>query len=222
MPEKKRRARLSQERILREAVKYADRHGIEGLNIRRLAGLLDAGTMSLYHYYPSKDELLDAMVDYVAGRIRRPDAAMGWREAIVSISTSAHEVMTRHTWVCPLWSQRKLGPEKLAFMESILRILREGGFPVSDACDAYHAITVHIEGFALQAAAFPVKPKDVQKAAKTFLASVEDPDSIPYFVEHVQHHLDHPALTDHFGLILEMILDGFEARLARKPVRGPA
>ena len=85
---------------------------------------------------------------------------------------------------------------------------------MADACDAYHAITVHIEGFALHAAEFPVKPKDVRSVATGFLASVEEPESIPYFIEHVQHHVDDPGSTDQFGMMLDMILDGFETRIA--------
>jgi len=79
-----------------------------------------------------------------------------------------------------------------------------------------HAITVHIEGLALQASGFPVKPEDVQSAAAGFLEAAEDPDSIPYFIEHLQHHLDHPGSSGQFGMVLGMILDGFEVRLANK------
>lgn len=205
---------LSKARILRAAVTYADKNGIESLNIRRLAGLLGAGPMSLYHYYSSKDELLDAMVEYVAAEIDQPGPGEPWRIAITNMSVSAHRAMSKHDWVCSIWSKRTLGPNKLAYMESILRVLRESGFSIADACDAYHAITVHIEGFALQAAGFPVKPGDVQAVAAGFLEAVEDPDSIPYFVEHVQHHLDEAGCKDQFGMMLDMILDGFEARLA--------
>ena len=215
MPRTRGKITLSESRILRAAVKYADKNDIDSLNIRRLAGLLDAGAMSLYHYFSSKDELLDAMVEFVAAEIVQPEPGGPWREAITNISTSAHRAMSKHAWVCSIWSKRRLGPNRLAFMESILRVLREGGFSVADACDAYHAITVHIEGFALQAAEFPVQPKDVQAAAAGFLASVEEPASIPYFVEHVQHHIDHPDSTDQFRMILNMILDGFEPRLAK-------
>jgi len=217
LPRLKGKEKLSQERILRTAVRYADKNGIDGLNIRQLAKLLDAGTMSLYHYFSSKDELLDAMVEFVAGKIYQPSAEESWREAITNVSISAHRVMTKHQWVCSIWSKRNLGPNKLGFMESILRVLREGGFSVVDACDAYHAITVHIEGFALHAAEFPIKPKDIKTAATGFLTSVEAPESIPYFIEHVQHHLDHTDSKNHFVMTLSMILDGFENRLAEKP-----
>ena len=216
MPRTKGKTPLSESRILDAAVAYADKSGIDSLNIRRLAGDLDAGAMSLYHYFASKDELLDAMVEFVAAQICQPSPDSPWREAITQISMSAHRAMSKHAWVSSIWSKRTLGPNKLAYMESILRVLREGGFSVADAFDAYCAITVHIEGFAMQAAEFPIKPEDYQRAATEFLASVEDPDSIPHFIAHVRHHIENPASTDQFGLMLNMILDGFEARIRER------
>ena len=40
--------------------------------MRRLAGALGAGAMSLYYYVASKEELLDAMIDVVFGEIELP------------------------------------------------------------------------------------------------------------------------------------------------------
>ena len=54
---------LSKQRVVAEAVRLADREGVEGLSMRRLADALGAGAMSLYHYVANKDELLDAMTD---------------------------------------------------------------------------------------------------------------------------------------------------------------
>ncbi|MEM7708122.1 MAG: TetR/AcrR family transcriptional regulator [Pseudomonadota bacterium] len=214
MPRTKGKTPLSEDRILRAAVAYADDRGLDSLNVRRLARQLSAGAMSLYHYFASKDALLDAMVEWVAAQIPQPEADVGWREAITQIAMGANAVMIRHPWVCSIWSKRTLGPSKLAYLEAILRVLREGGFSLDDARDAYCAITVHIEGFALQAAEFPIKPEDFQSAAADYLASIEEAESIPYFVELVQRQVDHPTATDPFAMVLEMILDGFEARVS--------
>jgi AcrR family transcriptional regulator len=56
---------LSKQRVVVEAVRLADLEGVDGLSMRRLAGALGAGAMSLYHYVANKDELLDAMIDIV-------------------------------------------------------------------------------------------------------------------------------------------------------------
>ena len=47
-------AGLSKQRVVAEAMRLADREGVDGLSMRRLAGALGAGAMSLYHYVASK------------------------------------------------------------------------------------------------------------------------------------------------------------------------
>ena len=44
-------------RPLSWGVRLADREGVSGLSMRRLAGALGAGAMSLYHYVASVDSL---------------------------------------------------------------------------------------------------------------------------------------------------------------------
>lgn len=204
---------LSKKRILQVAVKYADEHGIESINMRKLAQLLDTGAMSIYYYFKNKDELLDAMVEWVAAKIIQPKTEGNWKDNITDIATSAHIALMQHAWVNKLWSTRTLGPNKLAYMESILRTLRTAGFSVSLSCDAYHAIITHIEGFTLHAVQFPVTSSNAQSVARAFLDSIEDPESIPFFIEHVKHHMEKQSCGDQFGTTLKIILDGFEERL---------
>ena len=65
-----------------EAVRLADREGVDGLSMRRLADALGAGAMSLYHYVASKEELLDAMIDIVFEEIELPPVDTGWQSAM--------------------------------------------------------------------------------------------------------------------------------------------
>ena len=44
----------------------ADADGLDAVSMRRVASELGLGTMSLYHYVRSKDELLDLMGDRIA------------------------------------------------------------------------------------------------------------------------------------------------------------
>ena len=180
--------------------------------MRTVAGILDAGVMSVYHYVANKDDLLDGMVELVAGEIRLPEEGQPWRPALLDIIVSAHETFMKHPWVNALWSKRGPGPMKLAHMEAILRVLREGGFSVEQACRGYHAVTMHTLGFTLQALDFPIDSTNMKAAATAFLESA-DVDAIPYFVEHVQHHIDDPEPGDEFVFMLDMILDGLERDL---------
>src|SRR5688500_6104847 len=50
------------DRILREARKIYERHGLPGLSIRRVSARVGVTPMALYRHYAGKDALLDALV----------------------------------------------------------------------------------------------------------------------------------------------------------------
>src|SRR5688500_7650003 len=93
-----RRPPLSAERILRAAIKLADRQGLAALSMRKLATTLKVEPMSLYHHVASKDELLDGMVDQVIGEITLPERGGDWRSAMRARAVSALAVMSAHPW----------------------------------------------------------------------------------------------------------------------------
>ena len=84
---------LSKHRVVVEAVRLADRDGVDGLSMRRLAGALGAGAMSLYHYVASKEELLDAMIDIVFEEIELPPEATDWQ----SVSSGGSSISSNTT-----------------------------------------------------------------------------------------------------------------------------
>ena len=53
-------------------MRIADAEGFDALSMRRLAAELDAGTMTLYHYVRTKDELLALVNDAVMGELIVP------------------------------------------------------------------------------------------------------------------------------------------------------
>src|SRR5213593_4302561 len=101
-----RRAPLSKERVLTTAVALAARDGIESLTMRKLADELGAGAMSLYHYVPNKEALLDAMVDIVFGEIELPSTDVDWKTAMRRRAISTREVLNRHRWAVGLMESR--------------------------------------------------------------------------------------------------------------------
>ena len=82
---KTRKARLSHDLIVQTALAFIDENGIEQLNMRALAARLSVQPMALYHYYSSKDSLLNA----VAGLIddTRPVQRTGsWRTDLLQVA----------------------------------------------------------------------------------------------------------------------------------------
>ncbi len=63
--------------MLEAALELIAEHGVAGASLRRLAQRLGMSQPSLYHYFPSKDALVTAILDYSTLRMTRfgPDVA---------------------------------------------------------------------------------------------------------------------------------------------------
>lgn len=154
-------AGLSRERMVAEALRIADREGVDGLSMRRLAAELGAGAMSLYHYVANKDELLDAMIDVVFGEIELPPEDDDWQDAMRRRSRSARDVLARHPWAIALMESRTTpGPANLRHREAVTARLRRAGFSVVMATHANWLLDSYVYGFALQMASLPFDGAD--------------------------------------------------------------
>lgn len=178
-------AGLSKQRVVIEAVRIADHEGVDGLSMRRLAGALGAGAMSLYHYVASKDELLDAMTDIVFGEIELPPEETDWQSAIRRRAVSARQVLARHPWAIVLMESRTSpGPANLRHHEAVTACLRRAGFPVLMATHANWLLDSYVYGFALQEASLPFGTADefADMADDVYLPQLP-PDEFPYLNE---------------------------------------
>lgn len=178
-------AGLSRQRVVVEAIRLADREGADGLTMRRLAGVLGAGAMSLYRYVASKEELLDAMIDLVFDEIELPSPAADWQSAMRRRAVSARQVLARHPWAIPLMESRTTpGPANLRHREAVTACLRRAGFPVVMATHANWLLDSYVYGFALQEASLPVGTAEslADMAENVFLPQLP-PEEYPYLNE---------------------------------------
>ena len=217
---------LSKERVLHAAVELAARNGIESLTMRRLADELGAGAMSLYHYVPNKDELLDGMVDIVFGEIELPSTDVDWRTAMRRRAISTREVLNRHRWAVGLMESRLTpGPASLRLHDAVLGCLREAGFSIEMAIHAYSVQDAYIYGFALQEKHIPFESAEegaavAEEQVREF-AELADArqmgalaDEFPYLAEVVAGHVAKVGydFAAEFEYGLDLILDALEQR----------
>lgn len=203
---------LSRRRVVVEAVRLADREGVAGLSMRRLAGTLGAGAMSLYHYVAGKDELLDAMIDIVFEEIELPAEATDWRTAMWKRSVSARQVLANHPWAIGLMERTSPGPANLRHREAVTACLRKAGFTVVTATHANWLIDSYVYGFALQEGSLPFASADefADMAEDVYLPQLP-PDEFPYLSESASGLLAagyDPAEEFTFGL--DLILSALE------------
>ena len=178
-------AGLSKQRVVAEAVRLADREGVEGLSMRRLAGALGAGAMSLYHYVASKDELLDAMIDIVFEEIEPPPVDSDWRSAMRREGLSTQQVLARHPWAISLMESRTTpGPAKIRHREAVTSCLRNAGFSVLTATHANWLLNSYVYGYALQAASLPFETAaELADMTENVYLPQLPPDEFPYLNE---------------------------------------
>lgn len=206
-----RRDPLTRDNILAAAVALADAHGVERLTMRSLARSLGYEVMSLYNHVSNKDDVLDGIVDRVAGEIDDPPDDVDWHVGVRLIAMSAHEAIVRHRWAASLWTTRWPGPNRWHHMEALLELLDRADFPDDLADLAFHAITLHIQGFTQQQIDFTMTSDDEAEMYDRIEREVS-PDLYPRMLEHIRYHLETETNHDEFGFVLDLILDGLERK----------
>jgi AcrR family transcriptional regulator len=103
--------RTSVDAVVDAAIAIADAEGIEALSMRRVAERLGLKPMSVYTYVPGKAELVDLMVDRVAGEQPLPEPGGSLRERLEQVARLSWDGFLRHPWLLAVDTSRPaLGP----------------------------------------------------------------------------------------------------------------
>src|SRR6202165_3136963 len=206
----KRRAPLTRERVLRAAIRVADRHGIESLSMRKLGHELGVEAMSLYNHVRNKVDMLDGMVDVVFSQIELPADGVDWRTAMRKRAISARQALLRHPWAIGLMESRATpGPATLRHHDAVLASLRTAGFSVDLAAHAYSTLDGYIYGFTLTELTLPFRNSEVAEVAENIMEGFR-PGEYPYLAEMAVDRATKPGYNygDEFEFGLDLILDG--------------
>jgi AcrR family transcriptional regulator len=104
--------------IAAAAVRIADAEGLDAVSMRRVAGELGCGTMSLYNYVPRKEDLYELMVDAVSGEHELWEPTGDWRANMRRVALQTRALMYRHPWMPRLMSPvYGFSPNALRYLE---------------------------------------------------------------------------------------------------------
>lgn len=144
-------APLSRERIAAAAMALVDREGLAALSTRRLGDELGCEAMSIYHHFPNKAHLMDALVDLMLAQARVPAANEGdWLQRLRQAAHSFRAMALMHPKFFPFFAVHRLNtPSGVAFINGIIGILREAGFSDRDAARYFREIGYYLTGAAL-------------------------------------------------------------------------
>ncbi|MEV4254015.1 TetR/AcrR family transcriptional regulator C-terminal domain-containing protein [Spirillospora sp. NPDC049652] len=139
---------LTRERVLDAALALVDRDGPAKLSMRRLGAELGVEAMTLYHYVPNKDALLDGLVERVIAEARpRPGPGLEW---IADFARSLRRELLAHPRVVSLLASRPMStPGGLDMVEEALAALADIGLTPLEAVGLLNTVATFTVGHVL-------------------------------------------------------------------------
>ena len=211
---------LSRQRIVEVALGVVAQHGLPGLTFRRLGEALQCEAMSIYHYFPSKQHLLDAMVEKMLAGIGEPPASMEPVERLRFLGFEYRAMAHRYPKFFPLAALHRLNmPAGVAFIERMLGHFRAAVPDDRLAAQTFRLFGYYLVGAALdETAGYAVGPSAAEPVSDEHIAleCTQLAASAPYFKA--------PWFQSTFDLGLDMLLKGIDevrASLLANPGRSP-
>jgi AcrR family transcriptional regulator len=154
------RTGLSHDAICRAALALIDKHGLAAFSTRKLGAALGCEAMAIYWYYPSKDALLDAVIDRLIGNLAVDATPTDWVAALRAIAHAYRRIAHEHPNAFPLLTTRRFASEgSYAFLEQLFALARSHGLDDRTIARFYRIVSSYCNGFALDELAPPL-PKN--------------------------------------------------------------
>jgi len=212
------RPALSRKQIVDVAIQIADQEGLEAVSMRRLARELSSGAMSIYHYFQSREELLDLMGDTVGAEMLVPDLPDDWREALRAIAHHGRAAFLKHPWLLlTLQDRPRVSPNLLRHIEQSAQAISSLG---QAGAGIVFAIDDYMIGFTLRELAAGAQEDRANGIGSRFREESQEP-----YVRYLLESGEFPMLSQFIALDgeppqnsfddgLNWMLDGFAKRLA--------
>jgi AcrR family transcriptional regulator len=207
----KRRKPLDRARIEHAALLLVDRDGLDAFSMRRLGKKLGVEAMSLYHHFPSKAHLFDALLDGLLVQIELPDPALEWQARARALALSYRAVLLRHPRFAQFALLHRLNTRAgLAWLEHVARLFSQPDFDAESGARAFRILCYYLMGAIIDeaagyargpSAAEPVPPSEQAAIAPTVMTFG------PYFA---REHWERTFVTG-----LELVLGELERLKAR-------
>jgi AcrR family transcriptional regulator len=190
---------LSRDAVLGAALAIIDESGIEACTMRAVAAELGVEAMSLYWHLPSKEALLDGVVEMVLREVQAEhEPSEDWAVVFTSFGHSFRRVVLRHPNVVHLLADRPIGAYVAAgpMAEHGLASLERAGFPRGCAIRAVRTLSRFVVGSTL-----------LEVGTATAPPALRDGPALSDLLDAVT--LDDPAELFDYGL--QALIAGIEA-----------
>jgi len=115
---------LTRDRIVDAALALVGKDGLAALTTRRLGEVLGCQAMSIYHHFPSKQHLLDALVDRVVEGFGMPPPGPDPLERVRRLCYAYRDLAWKHPRFFPYVAVHRLNtPAGVRFIEGVLGVV---------------------------------------------------------------------------------------------------
>lgn len=181
--------------------------------MRRIAEELGVTPMALYTHIGNREELIDAMVDTIIEQIGQAATDLTWKDQLRSQILAARRVILNHAWATAAIESRTLAsPTVLAYMDSLMGILRGGGLSFDLVHHAMHALSTRMWGFTREVFPTPELPAEAEARTTALEGFARDYPNIVGMSMAVEHSGGSCDFDAEFGFALDLLLDGIEQR----------
>jgi AcrR family transcriptional regulator len=202
-----------------------DGEGVGGLSMRKLAARLGAGATSLYWHVPTKDDLVDLLIDQVWGEIDVPEPELaGWRSGALLFGHSLRSAVLRHPWLPEvMYTRPSIGPNAMSLGERGLVLFGAAGFTPREVDLAMGSVMSYVLGTVSAEVATREMVRKSGRSEEAWVSELlEQAQSVstdyPQMQESVRRRtsvdLD-SELTENFVFGLDALLDGLQARVKK-------
>lgn len=206
----RRRAGVTKERIVDEALGIVERDGVDQLSMRKLAAQLGVQPTSIYWHVGGREQLLDAVVERYSGRLvttairgRTPAAR------ILSVARQIRDLAREHPNLTAVAYERGLTPVlALPLQIALAREVTAAGLRGKRAARATRSILYVVGGFiVLEPSMAPVLP--VKRRSEELWRSVDDPTLDRGLVEELRTPVDVDSVFDDtLATLVAKLLEG--------------
>ena len=204
---------LSRERLELAALELMEEEGQAGFSTRRLAARLGYEAMSIYHYFPSKGHLMDALVNRVVASeltVVAPGAG-NWRAQLETTAWEWRAMALRHPALFPYLANHRFNtPTALRFLNGVIGVLTHTGLDHELAVRLFRDVGYFLNGAMTdETAGYSRGPSTVEPVPDEVMQR-DFPEVVAagrWFAE--------PERQKTFEVGLRLLLDGIEREISR-------
>jgi len=146
---RKQRGQLNRERIEAESLALIEEVGIDQFSTRKLGERLGCEAMSIYHYFPSKAHILDALADRVMGSMPIPDRALTPAQRLRELATSWRRLASQYPRFYLWLSLRQWNSEVgVRYVDELLSCFYDAGLSPEKAARGFRVLGYFVQGAA--------------------------------------------------------------------------